>query len=53
VLGYRDIKWAADGVKVRNPAFDVTPARFVTALITEVGIVESPNKSKLEKLFLN
>ncbi len=53
VLGYRDIKWAADGVEVRNPAFDVTPARFVTALITEAGIVESPNKSKLEKLFLN
>jgi methylthioribose-1-phosphate isomerase len=28
---------APDGVKVRNPAFDVTPASFVTAIITEQG----------------
>jgi methylthioribose-1-phosphate isomerase len=28
-----------DGVRVRNPSFDVTPARLVTAIITERGIV--------------
>lgn len=28
-----------DGVRVRNPAFDVTPARLVTAIITERGVV--------------
>jgi methylthioribose-1-phosphate isomerase len=28
---------APEGVKVRNPAFDVTPARYVTAIITEKG----------------
>ena len=34
----------------RNPAFDVTPNRLVTGLITEYGIV-SANKESLEKLF--
>ncbi|HET6420755.1 MAG TPA: S-methyl-5-thioribose-1-phosphate isomerase [Geobacteraceae bacterium] len=29
---------APEGVKVRNPAFDVTPARYITAIITEKGI---------------
>jgi len=31
------VQIAPDGVKVANPAFDVTPARYVTAIITEVG----------------
>ncbi len=33
---------APEGVQVWNPAFDVTPARFVTALITEVGVLRPP-----------
>ena len=35
VKGFRDYHWAAEGVKIRNPAFDVTPAELVTGLITE------------------
>jgi methylthioribose-1-phosphate isomerase len=35
VLGKLQI--APDGVKVANPAFDVTPARYITAIITEKG----------------
>jgi len=31
-----------DGVGVENPAFDVTPARYVTAIITERGILRPP-----------
>ena len=31
------VQIAPDGVNVANPAFDVTPARYVTAIITEVG----------------
>jgi methylthioribose-1-phosphate isomerase len=31
------VQIAPDGVKVANPAFDVTPARYITAIITEVG----------------
>jgi methylthioribose-1-phosphate isomerase len=31
--------------------FDVTPAALVTALITEKGVVRSPDREKLRKLF--
>ena len=51
VSGFRHTQWAAEGVKVRNPAFDVTPAELVTGLITEKGVVLSPNWEKLKKLF--
>ena len=51
VTGYRDCQWAAKGVKVRNPAFDVTPAELVTGLITEKGVVLSPTTEKINKLF--
>jgi methylthioribose-1-phosphate isomerase len=50
VTGFRGFQWAADGVSVRNPAFDVTPARLVTALITEHGIIHEPNSERLRKL---
>ena len=33
---------APEGVKVRNPAFDVTPARYVRAIVTERGVAEPP-----------
>ena len=36
---------------VRNPAFDVTPADLVTGLITEKGVIKSPNTNKIENLF--
>lgn len=51
VTGYQNTHWAAQGVKVRNPAFDITPAELVTALITEKGIVSQPNKERICQLF--
>lgn len=39
-----------DKVEVWNPVFDITPAEFVTALVTEKGIIESPNTSKIQEL---
>ena len=39
-----------DGVQVENPAFDVTPAKYVTAIITERGIVRAPYEESLRKL---
>ncbi|MDP2878978.1 MAG: S-methyl-5-thioribose-1-phosphate isomerase [Sulfuricella sp.] len=51
VTGFRDCQWAAHGVKVRNPAFDVTPAELVTALITERGVVREPDREKIATLF--
>lgn len=41
VKGYRDCHWAPEGVNISNPAFDVTPAELVTALITEKGIIDN------------
>ncbi|MCB9554600.1 MAG: S-methyl-5-thioribose-1-phosphate isomerase [Deltaproteobacteria bacterium] len=38
-------------VKVRYPAFDVTPANLVTAIITEVGVAQPPQKETIDKLF--
>jgi methylthioribose-1-phosphate isomerase len=51
VTGFRDCQWAAKGVQVRNPAFDVTPAELVTALITEKGVVRQPNRENIARLF--
>ncbi len=51
VKGFRDCQWAADGVNIRNPSFDVTPAELVTALITEQGVIHHPDKEKLRRLF--
>ncbi|MFF2157059.1 S-methyl-5-thioribose-1-phosphate isomerase [Paenibacillus chitinolyticus] len=42
---------APQGVKVYNPAFDVTPNEYVTAIITEKGIVRAPFAENLAKLF--
>lgn len=51
VKGFRDTQWAAEGVEVRNPAFDVTPAELVTAIITERGVVFGPDEAQLRRLF--
>ena len=39
-----------DGVPVRNPAFDVTPAELITALITDAGVARPPLADSLEAL---
>jgi methylthioribose-1-phosphate isomerase len=39
-----------EGVAVENPAFDVTPHRYVTAIITERGVAKPPYMESLRKL---
>ena len=39
-----------DGVSIENPAFDVTPARYVGAIITERGIARAPYETSLRDL---
>ena len=39
-----------EGVGVYNPAFDVTPAELVTAIVTEHGLIERPDMTKVEAL---
>lgn len=42
VTHHGGVKMAPDGVDVFNPAFDVTPAEYVSAIITEKGVVYPP-----------
>jgi len=39
-----------DGVKVENPAFDVTPAKYITAIVTEQGVAKPPYEQSLSAL---
>jgi methylthioribose-1-phosphate isomerase len=39
-----------DGVQIENPAFDVTPAKYVTAIVTERGIAKAPYTESLARL---
>lgn len=42
---------APEGIKTYNPAFDVTDAKYITAIITEKGIAYPPYEESLPKLF--
>jgi methylthioribose-1-phosphate isomerase len=50
VTGYRGTRWAPEGVGVRNPAFDVTPAELVTGIISEKGIASPPYPESIRAL---
>lgn len=50
VTHIKGIAIAPEGVSVRNPAFDVTPARYITAIITENGIVKGDYCAGLRKV---
>ncbi len=44
------VRFAPIGVKVGNPAFDVTPAKYVTGIVTENGIAYPPFEMSLRKV---
>jgi len=50
VTHIKGVAIAPEGVRVRNPAFDVTPARLISAIITENGIVSGDYRSGLRKI---
>jgi methylthioribose-1-phosphate isomerase len=44
-------KWITpDEIEVANPAFDITPARYITAIITDKGVATPPYSQSLSKL---
>jgi methylthioribose-1-phosphate isomerase len=51
VSSFGERQTAPKNIKVRNPAFDVTPNGLVKGLITEKGIVTAPYKENLLKFF--
>jgi methylthioribose-1-phosphate isomerase len=50
VTHIRDVPIAPEGVPVYNPAFDVTPHRYITGIVTENGIVYPPFKVNLRRV---
>jgi methylthioribose-1-phosphate isomerase len=53
VLSVSGTPIAAEGADARNPAFDVTPASLVDAIVTEKGVLLEPDSEKLEALMKN
>ena len=49
---FTKIRVAPKESNVKNPAFDVTPAKYITGIITEKGIIKA-NKEDIKKLFEN
>jgi methylthioribose-1-phosphate isomerase len=41
------VRTAAEGIEVRNPSFDITPHQYISAIITEEGVVRSPYTTSL------
>src|SRR5208283_3125099 len=52
VTHVQGVPMAPVGTRVENPAFDVTPNRYVTATITERGVARAPYAESLRKLVL-
>lgn len=50
VTHVQGVHMAPDGIKVANPAFDVTPNRYVSGIITEKGVARAPFTESLKKL---
>ena len=53
VKGFRKEVTAPQAVDVFNPAFDVTDAKLITAIITEKGVVTKPTTAKVKKVLLS
>ena len=49
VTEFRGVRVAPEGVEALNPGFDVTPARYVSAIITETGISRPPFIDSLDQ----
>ncbi len=50
VTHVQGVRMAPEGIEVCNPAFDVTPNRYVTAIITEKGVARAPYYESLRGL---
>ena len=50
VTHVKEVQLAPTGVQIANPAFDVTPNRYVAAIITERGVARAPFEESLKRL---
>jgi methylthioribose-1-phosphate isomerase len=51
VASFGGVKTAPEGADVYNPAFDVTDAQYITAIITDKGVIDRPNAEKIAQHF--
>ncbi|NMB41511.1 MAG: S-methyl-5-thioribose-1-phosphate isomerase [Firmicutes bacterium] len=51
ITKFRELTLAPVGINAKNPAFDITPAKLITALITECGIIKLPDQNKMIDLY--
>jgi methylthioribose-1-phosphate isomerase len=50
VISFAGIRVAPEGVEVYNPAFDVADAQYITAIITEKGVIEKPDINTIGRI---
>ena len=50
VTHFKGVRSAPTGTKVYNPAFDITPAKFITAIITEKGVLTKPYRASIARM---
>ena len=51
VGGFSEARWSAEGIDAYNPAFDVTPADLIAAIVTERGVIRPPFGPGIAGLF--
>ncbi len=49
VLGFGGVQTAPKGMRVANPAFDVTPSKYIAAIVTERGVLRKPYTQAIAK----
>ena len=50
VTHFQDIRIAPEGIYATNPAFDVTPHRYISAIVTDKGIIREPYSRSIRKI---
>ena len=50
VLNFAGTRTSPEGVQAWNPAFDITPAELIDAIVTEKGVVTNPTRKKMETM---
>ena len=48
---YTKVRISAEGTVAKNPSFDVTPAKYITGFITEVGVIRRPFRENIKRAF--
>ncbi|RLG53643.1 MAG: S-methyl-5-thioribose-1-phosphate isomerase, partial [Candidatus Hydrothermarchaeota archaeon] len=50
IIYFNNKRIVAEGAEILNPAFDVTPAKYISAIITEKGLITPPYEENINKV---